>query len=94
MSKLPIVMVTDIVVIKVAFTRNGTAAHALHTNCKTTLGPWLKFPSAHVLERAWSRQRGQLEDHRDTIRRWGQGTSNLTPDPRRENLLRIDWDKL
>jgi hypothetical protein len=44
--------VTNIVPIKVAFTRKGTAAHTLHANCKTSIRPWMKSPSAEVLERA------------------------------------------
>jgi hypothetical protein len=34
---------------------------------------------------------GQLEHHRSDMRRCGQGTSKLTIQPHRKNLLRIDY---
>ena len=45
-------LVTDIVVMKVAVTRGGIAADALHTDGKTVLGPWIKFLSAEGSEMA------------------------------------------
>jgi hypothetical protein len=36
----------------VCFTRSGTAAHALHIDARTALGPWVKFFSAETLDRA------------------------------------------
>jgi hypothetical protein len=36
----------------------------------------------------------QLADHQDGMRMWGQGTSKLTIQPHRKNLLRIDYRRL
>jgi hypothetical protein len=36
----------------------------------------------------------QLTDDQDGMRRWGQGTSKLTIQPHRKNLLRIDYRRL
>jgi hypothetical protein len=36
----------------VCFTQGGTAAHELHIDCKTALGPWITFASAETLEKA------------------------------------------
>jgi hypothetical protein len=40
----------------VCFTRGGTIAHALHLDCKTVLGPWIKSPR----RRRWRRHSGML----------------------------------
>ena len=89
--------VTEPAEIIVCFTQSGKAAHALHIDCKTALGPWTKFASAKTLEKAL-RYLGatdeQNEDHRSDMRRWGQGSTNIRLLPNRKNLLRIDWTKL
>jgi hypothetical protein len=36
----------------VCFTWSGTAAHALHVDCKTVLGPWTTFASGETLDKA------------------------------------------
>ena len=46
LKKLSIREVNATYEIIVCFTRNGTAAHALHIDCKTVLGTWQKFSSA------------------------------------------------
>ncbi len=97
LRKLPLMLVNDLVIIKVAFTRNGTAAHALHWDEKQSLGPWIKFTSGEVLERALvylGMTLGQLAAHRETISRFGTWNQTMTLVPRRKNLLRIDWEKL
>lgn len=97
LRKLPIMLVNDIVIIKVAFIRSGTAAHALHWDEKQPLGPWIKFASGEVLERALvylGMTPGQLAAHRETMSRSGEGISTMTLVPRRKNLLKIDWEKL
>jgi hypothetical protein len=43
-------VVTEFAEILVCFTHAGAAAHALHIDCKTVLGPWIKFTSAETLE--------------------------------------------
>jgi hypothetical protein len=40
LRKMSIQEVTEPSEILVCFTRGGTAAHALHHDCKTVLGPW------------------------------------------------------
>ena len=81
----------------VCFTQGGTAAHALHIDCKTALGPWITFASAETLEKAM-RYLGatdeQLAAHRTDMGRCGQGSSHMRLLPNRKNLLRIDWTKL
>ena len=52
LQKMAIQGVTEPSEILVCFTQNGTAAHALHIDCKTVLGPWIKFTSAKTLEKA------------------------------------------
>lgn len=64
---------------------------------KTALGPWVVFVSGDVLEKALvyvGMTPEQLEHHRDGMRKWGQGTSKLTIQPHRKNLLRINYRKL
>jgi hypothetical protein len=76
---------------------HGKTAHALHIDCKTVLGPWIKFQSADTLERAL-RYLGatdeQIEEHRQTMQQTRQGSSNIRLVPNRKNLLRIDWTKV
>ena len=75
----------------------GQAAHALHIDSKTTLGPWITFSSGETLEKAM-RYLGatdeQMKEHRDKMQRCGQGSSHIRLVPNRKNLLRIDWSKL
>ena len=97
LRRLPLMLVNDLVIIKVAFTQNGTAAHALHWDESKPLGPWIKFKSGEVLERALvylGMTPGQLLALRETMSRGGQGISTLTLKPRKKNLLRIDYNKL
>jgi isocitrate lyase len=52
------------------------------------------FASGDVLEKALvylGMTTEQLEHHRSDMRRCGQGTSKLTIQPHRKNLLRIDY---
>ena len=46
LRKLPIVLVTALIVINVAFTRGGTLAHGLHPDSTRPIGPWVKFELA------------------------------------------------
>jgi hypothetical protein len=81
----------------VCFTQAGKAAHALHIDCKTVLGPWLKFQSAETLDRALvylGAADDQMKEHRATMGQTGQGSSHITRLPLRKNLLRIAWEKL
>jgi hypothetical protein len=97
LQKMSIQEVTTPSEILVCFTRNGTAAHALHIDCKTALGPWNTFASAGTLEKA-IRYLGatdeQIAAHRKTLQQTGQGSSHIRLMPNRKNLLRIDWNKL
>jgi hypothetical protein len=90
-------MLTDRTEIIVCFTQAGTAAHGLHLDCRTVLGPWVTFSSAETLEKALRYLGGtdeQLEDHRRQMARCGQGSSNIRLLPDRKNLLKIDYSKL
>jgi hypothetical protein len=51
LQKMSIQEVTEPSEILVCFTQGGTAAHALHIDCKTVLGPWIRFQSSETLER-------------------------------------------
>jgi hypothetical protein len=66
-------------------------------DCKTVLGPWVKFSSAETLEKAL-RYLGatdeQLAAHSKQMGRCGQGSSHVRLMPHRKNLLKIDWNKL
>lgn len=81
----------------VCFTQNGKAAHAMHIDCKTNLGPWITFASAETLEKAMrylGATDAQIEDHRRNMHRWAQGSTHIRLLPNRKNLLRIDYSKL
>jgi hypothetical protein len=81
----------------VCFTRSGTSAHALHVDCKTVLGPWIRFTSGETLERTLAYLGAtdeQIEKHRQGMRQCGQDSSHIRLMPNRKNLLRIDWSKL
>jgi hypothetical protein len=97
LRKMSIQEVTEPSEIIVCFTRGGEIAHALHLDCKTVLGPWVKFASAETLEKAL-RYLGATEEqttvHRQTMQQTGQGSSHIRLMPNRKNLLRIDWTKL
>jgi hypothetical protein len=81
----------------VCFTRSGEIAHALHLDCKTALGPWVKFQSAETLEKAL-RYLGatdeQIDAHRRTMQQTGQGSTHIRLLPDRKNLLKINYSKL
>lgn len=97
LRKLSIQEVTEPSEIIVCFTQTGKAAHALHIDCKTALGPWITFASGDTLDRALvylGATEEQMAEHRDSMRRWGQGSSHIRLLPNRKNLLWIDWSKL
>ena len=80
LKKLSIREVNATCEIIVCFTQGGTAAHALHIDCKTALGPWTKFSSAETLDRAvvyLGATDEQMAEHRDAKRRWGQESSHI-----------------
>lgn len=59
----------------VCFSRTGTIAHALYINCKTVLGPWIRFQSAETLEKALrylQRETGRADDGKPTAGRTPQ----------------------
>jgi hypothetical protein len=97
LTKMSVQEVTEPSEIIVCFTRSGEIAHALHLDCKTALGPWIKFASAETLEKAL-RYLGATDEqtaaHRQTMKQTGQGSSHIRLMPNRKNLLRIDWTKL
>ena len=88
---------TEPVEIIVWFTQAGTAAHGLHLDCRTVLGPWVTFQSAQTLEKALrylGATEEQLEVHRRKMERCGQGSSDVRLLPDRKNLLQLDYRKL
>jgi hypothetical protein len=97
LRKLSLQEVTTPAEIVVCFTQNGKAAHALHIDCKTTLGPWITFSSGETLEKA-IRYLGatdeQVAEYLNNLSRWGQGSTSIRLLPNRKNLLRIDYSKL
>jgi hypothetical protein len=59
--------------------------------------PGIKFTSAETLDRALvylGATDEPMREHRDQMRRCGQGSSNIRLLPDRKNLLRIDYNKL
>jgi hypothetical protein len=58
--------------ILVAFTQSGKLAQgSLHTDCKTALGPWVKFASEEVFDRPLVHLGAtdeQMEAHRQSMR--------------------------
>ena len=97
LRKLSIQEVTTPAEIIVCFTQSGKAAHALHPDCKTALGPWITFASGETLDRALiylGATDAQMGDHRQSMRSWGQGSSHIRLLPNRKNLLRIDYSML
>jgi hypothetical protein len=52
LRRMSIQEVTEPSEIIVCFTQSGTRAHALHSDCNTVLGPWIRFQSAETLGRA------------------------------------------
>jgi hypothetical protein len=94
LRKMPIVVVNEAVTVKVAFTQSGSIAHGLHPDATRALGPWVKFDSGAVLEKALvylGLTPEQLEEFQKSLKAWGQGTCALTIQPRKKNLLKIDW---
>ncbi|MCU1249756.1 MAG: hypothetical protein JWQ49_2785 [Edaphobacter sp.] len=81
----------------VAISRSGRLAHGLHPDLSKAIGPWVKFASADVLEKAITylgATTEELEEFRDAMRRWGQGSSALAIQPNKKNLLRLDYKLL
>ena len=80
LRKMSIQEVTEPTEIIVCSTRGGTVAHALHLDCKTVLGPWIKFASAETLEKAL-RYLGETDEqtaaHRQTMPQTEQGSSHI-----------------
>jgi hypothetical protein len=94
MSIQEVIEPTEIIV---CFTQSGTRAHALHIDCKTVLGPWIRFQSAETLERAivyLGATEEQIVAHRSALGQTGQGGGHVRLLPNRKNLLKIDWEKL
>jgi hypothetical protein len=52
LRKLTMLDLTEPREIWVPWTQSGTAAHALSSEGRTSLGPWIKFASAETFERA------------------------------------------
>jgi len=73
------------------------AAQAMALDHCTMLGPQLRIQSATTLRRLLAylgTTPEQLADYDNCQRRWGQGTVQITLQPGRKNLLRIDSQRL
>jgi hypothetical protein len=71
---------------------DGYTVQAMHLDHRTMLGPMVKVQSAETLRRLMSylgATRAHLAELEDCIRRWGQGTTQITLVPGRKNLLRL-----
>jgi hypothetical protein len=72
--------------------RDGYSVRAMHTDCRTMLGPYVKVQSPDTLHRllaylgATPAQLAAFDDQRS---RCGQGTAQITLAPGRKNLLRL-----
>jgi hypothetical protein len=68
----------------------------MHRLGKAALGPWTKFASAEVLDRALvyiGATEEQITEHRDSMQRWGQGSRSLpipasTKEPAQDRLAK------
>ena len=81
----------------VCFTQSGKAAHALHPDSKTALGPWITFASDATLDRALvylgADPMRRWKITRQSMRAWGQSSTHIRLLQNRKNLLRIDYSK-
>jgi hypothetical protein len=71
---------------------DGYTIQAMHLDRLTMLGPRVKVQSKETLRRLIAylgATRPQLSEFEDCIRRWGQGTLQITLAPGRKNLLRL-----
>jgi hypothetical protein len=72
----------------------GLAAQAMALDNRTMLGPRLSIQSAATLRRLLAYLGAtpeQLADFDSSHRQWGQGTVQITIQPCRKNLLKIDY---
>jgi hypothetical protein len=64
---------------------------------RTSLGPFVRAQSAETLRRLLAYLGAtpeQIANYDDSHRRWGQGTVEITLQPCRKNLLKIDYRRL
>ena len=65
----------------VCFTQSGKAAHALHPDSKTALGPWITFASDATLDRALvylgADPMRRWKITRQSMRAWGQSSTHI-----------------
>lgn len=96
LRKLPLETVTSEYEILLCYVpRNGYRAHGLHINCRTVLGPWVRFASHETMVRAMQylgATEAQIESHQRHQCAWGQGSSHIRLLPNRRNLLKLDYD--
>jgi hypothetical protein len=75
----------------------GLVLQAMALDHRTMLGPQLPIQSATTLRRLLAYLGAtpeQLADYDNCQRRWSQGTVQITLEPCRRNLLRIDYQRL
>jgi hypothetical protein len=82
----------------VPWTHSGTAAHALSSDGRTSLGPWITFSSPETFERALlyiGMTEQQLADHRRGIEQAGNGCATVRfLAGNRKNIFKVEWSKL
>ena len=77
--------------------RDGYSVQAMDLDRRTMLGPYVRAASKDTLRRLLAylgATPDQLADLSQTLRNRGQGTTQITLQPGRKNLLRIDCGKL
>jgi hypothetical protein len=75
----------------------GLGVQAIALDCRTILGPQLRIQRAETMRRLLAYLGAtpeQIADFDRSHRRWGQGTVQITLQPCRKNLLRIDYQRL
>jgi hypothetical protein len=72
----------------------ATTVQAMDMDHRTSLGPFVRVQSADTLRRLpayLGATPEQLANYDNCQRRWGQGTVQITLQPSRKNLLRLDY---
>ena len=76
---------------------NGYSIPAMAPDHRTMLGPFVHIQSAATLRRLLTylgATPDQLAEFDSSHRRWGQGTVQITLQPCRKNLLKVDYQRL
>jgi hypothetical protein len=72
--------------------RDGIHIQAMALDCRTMLGPYVRVATLDTVRRLLTylgATEAQLADFDRSYRNWGQGTTRITLQPCRKNLLRL-----